>query len=45
MMVNTDRQKALQTGTLMRVRAMRAILCDVLARRTPLPSTQFSRID
>jgi hypothetical protein len=46
MAVNTDRKKALQTGALIRVRAMRSVLCDVLlARLAPLPSPQFSRID
>ena len=39
MAVNTDRKKALQTGALIRVRAMRSVLCDVLlARLAPLPS-------
>jgi hypothetical protein len=42
---NADRQKVLQNGALMRVRAMRSVFCDVLlARLTPLASTLFSRI-
>jgi hypothetical protein len=42
-----DREKFLRIGVSMRaVRAMRAVLCEVLpARRTPLPSPQFSCID
>ena len=43
---STDRTKVLQMDTLKTVRAMRAIVCDVLlARLAPLPSPQFSRID
>ena len=43
--VNTARVKPL-LSILQAVRAMRVVLCDILpARRTPLPSPQFSRID
>jgi hypothetical protein len=46
MTINTDRKKVLQTGALMRERAMRAVSFEVLpARRTPLSSPQASRID
>jgi len=45
MTVNTDRMKVLQMTILKTVRAMRAVLCDVLpARQTPLPSPLFSLI-
>jgi hypothetical protein len=44
--VNTARKKVLQNATLRAVRAMRAVFHEVLpARRTPLSSPQFSRID
>jgi len=43
---STDRKKYLQIDVSMGMRAMRAIVCDVLlARLAPLPSPQFSRID
>jgi hypothetical protein len=43
---STDRKKILQITTLRPVRGMRAVFSEVLpARRTPLPSPQFSRIE
>jgi hypothetical protein len=45
-MVASIVKKPLEIARTATVRAMRAVSCDVLpARRTPLPSPQFSRTD